>query len=89
MKATRISNGFIEIRVAFCRETSAHVWKCHSEIYSRQYASSFLWVYYSREGLDRNGEVMVGSWEVEPLWRVARGKSGQWKLYDIDIKEQP
>ena len=52
-----------------------------------EYDEGLLWVYYSREGLDRNGEVMVGSWEVESLWRVARTKSGQWKLYDI--KEHP
>lgn len=52
-----------------------------------EYGEGLLWVYYSQEGLDRNGEVVVGSWEVESLWRVARTKSGQWKLYDI--KEHP
>ena len=52
-----------------------------------EYDEGLLWVYYSREGLDRNGEVIVGSWKVESLWRVARAKSGQWTIYDI--KEHP
>lgn len=32
-----------------------------------EYDEGLLWIYYSREGLDRNGEVMVGSWEVQSL----------------------
>lgn len=46
-----------------------------------------IWVYYTHEGLDQNGEVITGSYRIESLWKVNREKDGQWKIYDI--KEHP
>ena len=49
-----------------------------------EYGQRLLWVYYSREGLDQNGEVITGNDRIESLWKVARGENGQWKIYDIE-----
>lgn len=46
-----------------------------------------IWVYYSQEGLDRNGERITGSFQVESLWKLCREEDGQWRIYDI--KEHP
>lgn len=47
------------------RQHQRHILKLLSAHF--EYDEGLLWVYYSREGLDRNGEVMVGSWEVQSL----------------------
>ena len=59
------------------------------ELLSAHFTSDqgLIWVYYTREGLDENGQVITGSFRVESLWKAALGKSGQWKIYDI--KEHP
>ena len=59
------------------------------ELLSAHFTSDqgLIWVYYTQEGLDESGEVITGSFRVESLWKAARGKSGQWKIYDI--KEHP
>ncbi len=59
------------------------------ELLSAHFTSDqgLIWVYYTQEGLDESGEVITGSFRGESLWKAARGKSGQWKIYDI--KEHP
>ena len=50
-------------------------------------AEGLIWVYYTQEGLDKNGEVITGSYRIEALWKVIRGENSQWKVWDI--KEHP
>lgn len=47
----------------------------------------YMWVYYSREGLDENGETVTGSWKVPTLWRLGKAWDGHWVVKEI--KESP
>ncbi len=47
----------------------------------------WLWVYYSETGLDKDGEIDHGSWNVASLWNVEKDKNGAWMV--TDIKEHP
>lgn len=47
----------------------------------------YLWVYYSQEGLDINGEIDYGSWNIPSLWKVRKDVKGNWVV--IEIKEPP
>ncbi len=47
----------------------------------------YLWVYYSREGIDKNGEMDHGSWRVPSLWKVKKDANGIWIV--TEIKEHP
>ena len=59
------------------------------ELLSAHFTSDqgLIWVYYTQEGVDENGDVRTGSFRIESLWKAARGESGQWTIYDI--KEHP
>ena len=52
-----------------------------------QYSQGLIWVYYSQEGLDQNGERITGSFQIESLWKLCKEEDGQW--YVCDIKEHP
>ena len=47
----------------------------------------YLWVYYSQEGLDINGETDYGSWNTPSLWKVEKDAKGEWVV--TEIKEHP
>lgn len=47
----------------------------------------YLWVYYSQEGLDNNGEMVFESVGVASLWKVNKDAKGNWVV--IEIKEHP
>ncbi len=47
----------------------------------------WMWVYYSQEGLDKNGEVTTGSWRIPSLWYLQPDETGQWQI--VHIKEHP
>lgn len=43
----------------------------------------YMWVYYSREGLDETGETVTGSWNIPTLWRIGKGWDGHWAVKEI------
>ena len=47
----------------------------------------YLWVYYSQEGLDIDGETDYGSWNIPSLWKVEKDAKGNWVV--TEIKEHP
>ena len=47
----------------------------------------YLWVYYSQEGLDINGEIDYGGWNIPSLWKVRKDAKGNWVV--TEIKEHP
>ena len=47
----------------------------------------YMWVYYSSEALDKDGNVVCGSWRVPALWYLDKDDDGE--LYVKDIKEGP
>lgn len=46
-----------------------------------------MWVYYTKEGLDKDGKVVQGSWRIPALWRLERNAAGEWEV--THIKEHP
>lgn len=52
-----------------------------------EYSEGLIWVYYTQEGLDQNGERTTGSFQVRSLWKLCKGNDGKWYVYDI--KEHP
>lgn len=61
---------------------SLKLWSAH--LYKNE---GYLWVYYSQEGLDKNGEVTNGSHEIPSLWKVKKDAKEKWKV--VEIKEHP
>ena len=47
----------------------------------------FLWVYYSCEAIDYDGNVVCGSWNVPALWKVEKDDTGAWAV--VQIREHP
>ena len=47
----------------------------------------YMWVYYSSEALDKDGNVVCGSWRVPALWYLDKDDDGEW--YVKGIKEGP
>ena len=47
----------------------------------------YIWIYYSQEALDEEGELVSGSWRIPSLWRLERDEKGTWRV--ISIKEHP
>ena len=46
-----------------------------------------IWVYYSQECYDENGDTICGSWRIPSLWYVEKNSAGEWEV--TDIKEHP
>ena len=61
---------------------SLELWSAHLDD-----TEGCLWVYYSRETFDSEGNIITGSWKIPSLWRVERDESGVWVV--VDIKEHP
>ncbi len=47
----------------------------------------YLWVCYSNEVFDSQGETVRGSWNCPSLWYITKDASGTWVV--TDIKEHP
>lgn len=50
-------------------------------------ADGYLWVHYSRETFDREGNIVTGSWNIPSLWKVEKDDTGAWVV--VQIKEHP
>ena len=48
-------------------------------------SEGYIWVYYSQEGFDSDGEVTTGSWRIPSLWYLQPDEEGQWQV--VYIKE--
>lgn len=46
-----------------------------------------MWVYYSREAYDAEGETICGSWRIPSLWYLEKNAAGEWEV--VAIKEHP
>lgn len=47
----------------------------------------WLWVYYSSETFNHNGNIVRGSKRIPSLWKVERNDSGEWIV--VEIREHP
>lgn len=47
----------------------------------------YMWVYYSQEGINKDGEMDYGSWGILSLWKVEKDADGKWMV--TDIREHP
>lgn len=47
----------------------------------------YLWVYYSYEAFDYDGDTVHGSWNVPSLWKVEKDETGAWIV--VQIREHP
>ena len=47
----------------------------------------YMWVYYSQEGINAEGETDYGSWRIISLWKVEKDTDGNWVV--TDISEHP
>lgn len=46
-----------------------------------------MWVRYSQEGLDADGNTVTGSWDIPALWTLEKAADGTWEV--TYIKEHP
>lgn len=46
-----------------------------------------MWVYYSQEAYDAEGETICGSWRIPSLWYLEKNAAGEWEV--VVIKEHP
>lgn len=69
-------------RGAVDEEHSLELWSAHFEgLYG------CIWVCYTQEVYDENGEVFTGSWNIPSLWYLEKTESGEWNI--TYIKEHP
>lgn len=59
------------------------------KLWSAHFGSSkgTMWVWYTQEGFNSNGERTTGSWKIPSLWMLEKNIDGQWEV--IKIKEHP
>lgn len=43
----------------------------------------YLWVYYSQEGINAEGETDYGSFGIPSLWKVEKDANGKWVVTEI------
>ena len=46
----------------------------------------YIWVNYTRQGFDDEGNLVHGSWEIPSRWRIKR-MNGEWEI--VEIEEAP
>ena len=63
------------------------IWSIILNLSSTAEYRGYMWVYYSREALDKDGNVVCGSWRIPALWCLDKDDNGEW--YVKDIKEGP
>ena len=76
-------------RYAVAAERGA-VAESHSlELWSAHFHSTdgTMWVCYSQEAYDKNGETICGSWDIPSLWYLEKNAAGEWEV--VGIKEHP
>ena len=49
--------------------------------------AGYMWVLYSQEGVNKDGETDHGSWGILSLWKVEKDSDGKWVV--THIKEHP
>lgn len=72
------------------KEERGAVSESHSlELWSARFYTNdgTIWVYYSQEAYDENGEIICGSWRIPTLWYLERNAAGEWEV--TAIKEHP
>lgn len=47
----------------------------------------YIFIEYSQEAIDANGDSVSGSWNVVSLWEIEKDENGNWNV--ISIKEHP
>lgn len=47
----------------------------------------WIWVYYSSEAFDHDGNSVCGSWNIPSLWKVEKNDTGEWVV--VQIREHP
>ena len=47
----------------------------------------WIWVYYSSEAFDHDGNSVCGSWRIPSLWKVEKNDTGDWVV--VQIREHP
>lgn len=47
----------------------------------------YMWVKYSQEALDKNGNIVSGSWDILSRWEIQKDKNENW--YVSGINEAP
>ncbi|MCD7823695.1 MAG: zf-HC2 domain-containing protein [Oscillospiraceae bacterium] len=47
----------------------------------------YIWVYYSEEAIDSNGDTVSASLRCEALWKVEKSEDGVWEV--VSIREHP
>lgn len=47
----------------------------------------YIWVYYSMEAIDSNGDTVCASSRCEALWKVEKNEDGVWEV--VSIREHP
>lgn len=59
------------------------------ELWSARFYGSegYMWVYYSQEDFDSEGNRVSGSWRIPSLWRLEKNEEGIWDV--VYIKEHP
>lgn len=49
--------------------------------------NGYIFVEYSQEAIDINGESVSGSWGIRSLWEIEKNEQGNWVV--VNIKEHP
>ena len=61
---------------------SLELWSAHLGT-----SDGYLWVYYSYEAFDSQGNTVTGSWNIPSFWHVQKNDTGEWVV--VSIKEKP
>lgn len=65
-------------RVKFM-EHSLELWSAHLGE-----TEGSMWVYYSQEAIDSDGNTVHGSWKCTALWRLEKNAAGEWEVVEIE-----
>ncbi|MCD7770472.1 MAG: zf-HC2 domain-containing protein [Oscillospiraceae bacterium] len=76
-------------RYATPSKRSASYVKYSLELWSAHLGDTegYIWVYYSQEALDTDGNTVCGSSNVPSLWKVEKNENGVWEV--VSIREHP
>lgn len=50
-------------------------------------SEGYVWVFYTSEAFDAQGNTVRGSWNIPSLWKVEKDASGTWNV--VSIREHP
>ena len=63
-------------------EHSLELWSAHLDD-----RDGCIWVYYSSETFNHDGDIICGSWRIPSLWQVEKNEHGEWVV--VQIYEHP